>query len=83
MSGSKHMLPGTCRLRIADLNVAAPDKARTQSGIRRSAAQSPPPMTLPALADAMATGARFEFPVRKKERRQEAVTISVQALLAL
>src|SRR5690242_18862559 len=54
------------------------DKARMQSGTMRSSAQSPPPITLPALALAIRTGCP-----ERNDRRQEEIAISAAALLEL
>jgi hypothetical protein len=53
--------------------------ARMQSGKRRSWAQSPPPITLPARAEDSETRPCF----LKNESRNDATTSSAQALLAL
>src|SRR5262249_49914300 len=53
-------------------------RARTQSGKILSRAQSAPPMTLPARADAIRTGW-----LEKKDRLHEAMAISAAALLEL
>jgi hypothetical protein len=55
--------------------------ARTQSGMSRSVDQSPPPITLPARAEAIANGRGVDS--FRNERRQAATAISAQALLAL
>ena len=46
----QHMLPGPGGLGIANLYLFILLTARIMSGISRSAAQSPPPMTFPARA---------------------------------
>src|SRR5450756_471823 len=57
--------------------------ARMQSGTRRSAAQSPPPMTLPDRTEATPVLFPTAFPASKNDDRYEATTISAAALLAL
>ena len=48
----QHMLPGPCRKRIPDDDRLTLAMARAQSGTSRSSAQSPPPITFPARAEA-------------------------------
>jgi hypothetical protein len=57
--------------------------ARRMSGISRSSAQSPPPMTLPARALASAVPCSAWRCGLKYELRQAAVTSSAQPLLLL
>ncbi|BAM07010.1 hypothetical protein LFE_1327 [Leptospirillum ferrooxidans C2-3] len=57
--------------------------ARMMSGIKRSSAQSPPPITFPALADDSATPWQLKSPEGKKEFLNADVTSSEQALLLL
>ena len=53
----EHVLPRPDRVRVADRAAASPRERRAhESGTRRSSAQSPPPITLPARAVATATG---------------------------
>ena len=56
----------------------------TISGISLSSAQSPPPITFPALADAISVECSFWYKSKlKKESRKLLVIISEHALLAL
>src|SRR3974390_1557378 len=73
------------RIALGDRKISAffDCNARTASGTMRLAPQSPPPITLPARAEANRTCPLFEFAEEKKDSRNDSKAISMAALLAL
>ena len=79
----EHVLPRADGGRVADDAAILPAAVRaTRSGTSRSAAQSPPPITLPARAVATPTPCRRSSG-RRYDARYDAVTSSAQPLLLL
>jgi hypothetical protein len=75
----QHVLPRADRIGVANAHGWPASAARTISGMSRSRAQSPPPITLPARA----RGNRAAWPrgAAKNEARHAAVASSAQPLL--